>query len=261
MSPKIAVVTPYYREPPELLRRCHTSVSAQTLPACHFMVADGFPSVDIERWKVSHLTLPTAHGDNGNCARGIGARLAEAEGFEFIAFLDADNWFAPSHLGSLLEVWRRTGAPVCCSLRSFHSDDGVELDISEPLEDRFDHVDTSCLLLHRSAFQLNEIWLRMPRELSPICDRIFLAGAKAQGVAIASSGARTVCFRSQYRPHFELAGREPPELAKTASDLMPSLRFLRSATGRSFAAEALGFDAYPHVFRPASSAARVPARS
>jgi glycosyltransferase involved in cell wall biosynthesis len=34
--PRIAVVTPYYKEPLEWLRQCHDSVLAQEVPADHF---------------------------------------------------------------------------------------------------------------------------------------------------------------------------------------------------------------------------------
>ena len=38
---KPAVITPYYRETLETLRRCHDSVQAQTVKTTHILVADG----------------------------------------------------------------------------------------------------------------------------------------------------------------------------------------------------------------------------
>jgi hypothetical protein len=41
---RVAVITPYFKEPLEQLRRCHESVANQTHgETVHFMVADGHP--------------------------------------------------------------------------------------------------------------------------------------------------------------------------------------------------------------------------
>ena len=100
----VAVITPYYREDTEKLRRCHESVLRQTGEVTHFMVADGFPNPEVDRWDVQHVSLGAAHGDNGNTPRGIGALLAFAQGFDAVAFLDADNWFVDNHISSLLKT-------------------------------------------------------------------------------------------------------------------------------------------------------------
>src|SRR5271170_4341899 len=102
MKYRIAVITPYYKEPLAMLRHCHESVLAQDVGADHFLIADGFPSVDFTDAHVKHIALPHAHSDNGNTPRGVGSLLADAEGYDFIAFLDADNWFHPGHLSSLI---------------------------------------------------------------------------------------------------------------------------------------------------------------
>ncbi|MCW9040229.1 MAG: tetratricopeptide repeat protein, partial [Rhodospirillales bacterium] len=44
---KVAVITPYYGEDLEILKRCHDSVATQTHPCTHFMVADGRPKAEI----------------------------------------------------------------------------------------------------------------------------------------------------------------------------------------------------------------------
>jgi len=40
---RVAVVTPYYKEPEAWLARCLTSVREQTYPVTHLVVADGHP--------------------------------------------------------------------------------------------------------------------------------------------------------------------------------------------------------------------------
>jgi glycosyltransferase involved in cell wall biosynthesis len=248
MNPKIAVVTPYYKEPEAMLRQCHESVLAQDLPADHFMIADGFPQHAIDDWNVRHVRLPTAHGDNGNTPRGVGGLLADVEGYDFIAYLDADNWFHPMHLTSLYELWRRTSQPVCCSFRTFHRLDGALLKVSEKQEDECAHVDTSCYLIHSSAFELSSVWHRMPKALSPLCDRIFIAAIRAKRWGTAFSRQRTVAFRSQYENHYRGAGEQPPAQIKTVNDVRPCYDYLRTVRGVTETVERLGF--YPLPYMP-----------
>jgi len=211
MSKKIAVITPYYKEPIEILRQCHESVASQDIKADHFFVADGFPNKDLLEHDIKHLSLPNSHDDNGNTPRGIGSILADSEGYDFISYLDADNWFHPNHLSSLLASWQSTNADVICSFRTLHHLDGTELMCDQdPDEIALAHVDTSCFLLHRTAFDAANMWLKMPKMLSPICDRIFYAGLKHKNYRFAFSGQKTLAFRSQYEDHYRRANVTPP---------------------------------------------------
>src|SRR5205814_1150110 len=118
--PKIAVITPYCREPLDVLAQCHESVLAQGAEVDHFMVADGYPREEVNAWNARHVVLPLAHADGGSTPRAVGSILADAEGYDFIAYLDADNWYAPGHIASLLELHRSSGALVCSCFRTFH---------------------------------------------------------------------------------------------------------------------------------------------
>ncbi len=238
---RIAVVTPYHREPIETLARSHRSVAAQGVAADHIMVADGYPRAEIDGWPVAHVKLPRAHDDNGNTPRGLAGLMARNQGYDFIAYLDADNWYHDGHLRSLLALWEARRSPVCASLRTFHDDAGNDLAIREGDEDALRHVDTSCLLIHRSGFASLPVWLDMPGILSPICDRVFLAGLLHRRLAIASSGSRTVAFQSRYRAHYLSAGRPVPEDARDSDFMAPALRYLASADGIGDCVAALGF--------------------
>ncbi len=213
---RIAVVTPYHREPREVLWQCHRSVLDQGLGATHVMVADGFALAEIDGWDVQHVRLPTAHDDNGNTPRGLGGLLAKAEGFDFIAWLDADNWYHAGHLASLLALHRQTSSTVCSSFRSFHTLAGDALEVREADEDAGRHIDTSCYLIHRPAFDVVGMWLDIPQILAPICDRLFLDAILHRGHGIRSTGQRTVAFRSRYASHYRSAGRPIPSDAKDA---------------------------------------------
>jgi glycosyltransferase involved in cell wall biosynthesis len=240
-QPRIAVVTPYYREPVEVLAQCHRSVVAQDVAADHFMIADGHPLDIVDGWDVSHIKLPRSHGDNGNTPRGLASVLAGSEGYDFVTYLDADNWYHAGHLSSLLQLWEQRRAPACTSFRTFHDAAGDDLGISEADEDALQHVDTSCLLLHRSAFDCLSLWLDMPKILSPIGDRVFLAGLLHRKVAIASTQLRSVAFRSQYAIHYAAANRPTPDGAKTAEMNAAALSYLATAEGISQCVDAIGF--------------------
>ena len=243
--PKIAVITPYYKEPTSMLKQCHASVKADGADVTHFFIADGFPNKELDKWAVRHIRLPVAHADNGNTPRGIGGLLAEVEGFDFIAYLDADNWFHPGHLDSLLELYKETKADVCCSTRTYHQLDGSLLaGVKEPDEVNLRHVDTSCFLLNRSAFGVLPLWLKMPRPLSPVCDRVFLLALKNRRLVFAHSMRPTVAFRSQYKYHYDLAGVPPPKDAKF-NIWTDANAWITSPKGIEETVQSLGF--YPDI--------------
>lgn len=238
---RIAVITPYYKEATDVLAKCHESVMAQGVDVDHFMIADGFPNPAVDGWRVKHIKLPQAHGDNGNTPRGIGAMLAQAEDYEFVSFLDADNWFHLNHLASLLELYQKSRCQVVASLRTFHTLDGTLMDIVEAEEDRLGHIDTSCLMLHRQAFELLPIWLQMEKVLSPICDRVFLAAVRHKRFTIETTQLRTVAFRTQYEMHYRLAGLTVPEGAKGAAECKPAFVYLDTKQGVKNSLRLMGF--------------------
>jgi len=77
---KIAVITPYYKEPIEFLQKCHESVVNQNVAADHFLIADEHPNNDLSELNIKHVCLPHALFYNGNTPRGLGGALAIAEG-------------------------------------------------------------------------------------------------------------------------------------------------------------------------------------
>ena len=237
---KIAVITPYYKESTEVLRQCHSSVLTQNVFADHFFVADGFPNEELMKWNIKHISLPQAHDDNGNTPRGIGSILADIEGYDFISYLDADNWFHPNHLSSLLNLYEETKADICFSFRTIHTNDGIELPVQDSDELSLEHIDTSCYLLHRNTFNALDIWLKMPKILSPVCDRIFLAGLKHKKYKFAQTKQKTVAFRSQYKTHYLAANIEPPLDSKENTAKVP-YEWLHTIAGIKEVVTRLGF--------------------
>ena len=140
-----------------------------------------------------------------------------------------------------MTTWEATRAPVVCAWRAFYRLDGIPLNISEADENACQHVDTSCYLLHRSAFGCLPCWSSMPRQLSPICDRVFLKALLDKRYQIAFTRQRTVAFRSQYEKHYRAAGLEPPPGSKSDRIFEPCKAYLTSVGGIHDTVERLGF--------------------
>ena len=243
MKHRIAVVTPYYKEADDVLRQCHESVLAQTYPCDHIVVADGHPNPLFEgAARALHVILPRAHGDNGNTPRGIGSLLADTYGYDAVAYLDADNWFAPNHIATMVAAHETSGARVIGCKRSFHTLDGTLMPIRESDEDANRHVDTSCFVVFRPAFKIFQVWA-MPKELGPICDRVFFQKILHARFNMNLLDSRTVAFRTQYAAHYRPAGLPIPDGAKSADDLGGALAYLNNKANVNGIVERIGF--YP----------------
>jgi len=167
--------------------------------------------------------------------------LADSEGFDFIAFLDADNWYHPGHLQSLVDLHERMRVPVCTSFRTFHQPDGTPMAITVPDEDRLAHVDTSCYFLHREAFGALSTWIRLPKKLALVCDSVFLAALRSRNFNIASTKQRTVAYRTSHAYHHQLAGLPPPPDAKPMGMTQLCIDWMMSKEGVDECFRSLGF--------------------
>ena len=237
---RIAVVTPYCREEPRVVARCIKTVKEQTVPCEHYLVGDGRAIRGMEADPtLRHMVLPFAHNDGGNVARTVGGLAAAAAGCDAIAYLDADNGYLPNHLESLRDLALTSGWPLIVSWRSFHRPDGTRLNVHSNEERRFGHVDTSCWLITRAAFDMLDAWL-MPPPLGPVCDRVFLETARFRKHTIVSTRQRTVCYTTLYRNHYEILKEEPPENAKSGG-VDEARAWLTLPENQAATIEALGF--------------------
>lgn len=240
---RIAVVTPYHRESDEVLRQCRDSVLAQTYPCDHIVVADGHPNPMFDGGgRTLHVTLPRAHGDNGNTPRGVGSLLADAGGYDAVAYLDADNWFAPDHLAGLVATHERFNTPVVGCKRALHTLDGAPIALTEDDEEAGRHVDTSCFLIFRPAFRVFRAW-SMPKELGPLCDRVFFQAVLHERFAISLLDRRSVAFRTQYATHYRHAGLPVPAGAKAGEDAAAAHAYLNDRANVNAIVQRIGF--YP----------------
>ncbi len=239
---RVAVITPYFREPDAILRQCHASVRGQTHPCTHFLIADGHPNPLFSNDGATvHIALPKPNADNGNTPRAIGGILADQYGFDAVAYLDADNWYEPDHIANLLRARQIAGGDVIASRRRFYTLDGELLTIQDTADETNVHVDTSCWLIFRPAFALLRVWL-MPKPLGPICDRIFYRAVGHHRFGFTITADRSVAFRTQYADHYTHTGRPVPPGAKTDIFSAP-LAYLQTVQGAKETVQALGF--YP----------------
>src|SRR5262245_5710100 len=213
----VAVITPYYKESPDILRRCRASVAAQTLRCQHYMVADGHPQewVDNES-TVAHIRFANAHGDDGNTARGIGALLAASEGAEQVYFLDADNTIDTDHVETCLDTAQKN--PYCrfiIARRRFVFPDGTPADLPEEPG----HVDTSCFFMLRGTFHLFSHFILQPKQMSPACDRLFLDMLRYNKLKSAMCEKVTVTYTTNYLSHYNFVGKPAPPNARRNTDL------------------------------------------
>jgi hypothetical protein len=216
---RIAVITPYYREALATVHRCHGSVLAQTVSCDHFLIADGYPRSEIASWRAIHLTLPP-HADYGNTPRLIGSASADSLGYDAIALLDADNWFEPIHLETLLALQLRSGASVVtCARRLIDATDLSVLGVCRE-SDGETFNDTNCYLLTRPAFALFRAWtMTDPRrgivgEGRVLADRVFWHEIKRSRLPRVHSSAPTVNYTASWAANYRQFGKEPPSNAK-----------------------------------------------
>ncbi|WP_159718527.1 glycosyltransferase family 2 protein, partial [Geminicoccus flavidas] len=214
---RIAVITPYYREPDEFLEQCHRSVLGQTLACDHFFIADGWPNPVVRNWRAKSLELPESHGYGGNLPRVLGSISAFSQGYDAVAFLDADNWYEPSHLEKLADLHVRTGAAVCTSNRTMHRLDGSYM-FEDDKNDGRTHVDTSCFFLTRAALPVIIRWALIPMELGPIYDTIYWSSIRSFKLSHAHEQAATLCYRTTYEADYRRIGEALPACAKSLQD-------------------------------------------
>ncbi len=192
--PQVAVITPYHREDPALLTQCHHSVRAQSVACLHVLVADGQPLAEINAWDAHHVVLPASHGDIGSTPRLIGAYHAIGLGVEAVAFLDADNWYAPHHIADLMAARHAHHAAFVSSSRMLCRLDGTPM-APCPLTDPQRFIDTNCMLFAREAFALLHHWVLMPDYGHLIGDRIMLQHVLRSGLTHSHLPTPSVYYR------------------------------------------------------------------
>jgi len=223
---KVAVITPYFCEERQLLLTCIDSVREQTYPCTHILVADGEPQPWLTQHSVQHLKLDTNHADYGDTPRGIGSLSAIRQGFDAVAYLDADNWYSSDHITTLVSLHRETGAAVCTSRRNLHRLDGSLLGPCSDVDgEKF--TDTNCLMLTKAAFGAVSAWMSIPAEFHCVGDRIMWSHILNHGFSRVHSGQATVAYRTAFKFHYRRFGETPPPGSKTGAAISNAIKRLQ----------------------------------
>lgn len=215
---KVAVITPYYREADEILRRCLDSVAAQThVDLVHYLVADGFPRPDLlaNRPRVASIQLPFSHGDFGNTPRAVGALSALNSGADVVCFLDADNLYLPQHVASLVQVYeafvaRGEACDAVIASRHIFLPGHEHLRLVDPEDESGRHIDTNCMSLARSAAFLWVQWGLIPQGWACIGDRVMYDLMRTHRLKVAKTGLFTTLYESNWSVHYKQAGLPVP---------------------------------------------------
>lgn len=215
---KICVVTPYFETAEVWIRQGHASVRGQTIPAHHILVCDGSAPAQIEAFQGTHILLQRNYRDYGNTPRLIGCYNAITHNADAIAFLDGDNWFQPDHLEGLLRFARDNQLDACSSARTLHRTDG-SLMVKCPTVTGRPYIDTSCLLVMKSAFQHLIAWILLPQNVAAEIDQHVWRHMKTMGARLGFLDRATVCYRTRHASHYRLVGETPPPDAIDRTDL------------------------------------------
>ena len=216
---KVAIVTPYYKESTDILKRCHASVLAQTYKdITHIMVADGNPHPWCTKQQLEHMVLPKSHGDAGATPRALGALSAFSRGFDAVAFLDADNWFEPPHIQVMIDTMIADKADAIVATRTIHAVDGSPMYVDTIESTGRTFVDTNCWFLHKRTAMLMGFWITDPAN-HLISDKIFYNAIRQAKVPVGRADQPTVAYVTKWGWHYQQAGRPiPPEAVWMAKD-------------------------------------------
>jgi glycosyltransferase involved in cell wall biosynthesis len=220
------LVTPYYKEPREVLERCLESVRRQTVVTDHIVVADGFPQDWVDDAGVRHIRLDRSHADFGNTPRSVGSTLAVSAGYEAIGFLDADCWLETNHVEHCLERARldRRDCSFVAAKRILRRLDQSVMPIRDVGPDRF--IDTNCYFMLPASYGVLPVWHLMPRELTVMGDQVFFMALKARRYRCALATKSTVNYTNTWAVSYRHLNEPPPEDAKENPDYSSIRRWM-----------------------------------
>ena len=206
---RVAVITPYYKEDINTLTRCISSVNKQVLYGSeikHYLVADGFPYNDMDGYpSLTHLSIPQC-GDHGDTPRGVGAAIASAQGCEAILFLDADCWYEPDHIQTMVSKLSTEEPQVVTCPRNLFTVSGEFIGVDIESEGK-EFNDTNCFLFNRNSFFLLNSWLFKVKGWSVIGDRVLWKLIQIYMPNVVRSLKPTINYTTRLEMHYQQHGK------------------------------------------------------
>jgi hypothetical protein len=151
----------------------------------------------------------------------------------------------PNHIESMVAAHTASKATLIFCRRIFRHLDGAVLDVTEPPEDDFRHVDSSCWLILRATFPVLDAW-RVPKNAAFIGDRIFFQHALRARYPIVSTSLRTVNYRTKFPMHYLKAGIPIPPGAHSQGKMRAAYQALAKPDRIAALTEAISF--YPNFY-------------
>ena len=213
---KVAVVTPYYNEPLDVLKRCMTSVYRQTAVSTHshIIVADTPHAIDHSTLDLpcQLINLNFNHNDAGATPRAIGALSAFSQGYDAVSFLDADNVYDHYHLYKMIELCKERSSDIITATRNLYSKFDDTFLYTDTIESNgIDFCDTNCMFITKRLMHLMTHWI-ISKELSLAGDRIFWNNI-IQNPSIKKFHCNdpTVRYYTKWAWHFQHAQKSIPD--------------------------------------------------
>lgn len=167
MLPLVSVIMPVYNGA-KYIGQAISSVYAQKVPVELIVIDDG--STDnikevLQPWEKREDFIYTKNEQNLGAAGSRNRGVAMAKG-KYVAFLDADDWWADGKLLHQLQALKKTGDVLCSTGRELMEPDGRSTGKYIPVKSRLDYRE---LLKHNSincssVLILREIALEFPME-------------------------------------------------------------------------------------------------
>jgi len=162
------------------------------------------------------------HRIGGTPPRATASRFAVENRFDAIAYLDADNWYYPRHIESLVHAERISGSPLGASKRIIHRLDGTPLCKCLNSGTR-SFCDSSCIYVSRKAFELLALWAEIPAYAHAIGDRVFWHYALRRGFTPFLTNDYTVAYRAKHHSFYLRCGEQAPPDAIQSDDTKRAL--------------------------------------
>lgn len=209
----VAIITPYYKEPLDVLRRCNQSVKNQTYSCDHLFVADGHPLIQIEMMGAKQISLPASNGDYGDTPRYIGTVMAYAQGYDAVCWLDADNWLEPTHVEDMVRLSKSQGTPIVTATRNLRRKDGSLINVCNESDGK-NFNDTNCYFLTREAMLVSTSWGFKEKKMSLVGDRLVWSHVTQRFPRRSHNPAPTVNYTTNIAMHYLQANEHPPADAR-----------------------------------------------
>lgn len=112
---KVSIIVPFYNTPIEYYQKCQDSIKHQTYHNLEVIVIDDGSKRDsataLDEMAKQDYRIRVIHKANGGVSSARNLGLKEATG-EYIAFIDSDDWVAPTFIDTLVRAMEDNNAQI-----------------------------------------------------------------------------------------------------------------------------------------------------